>query len=253
MKYLLLVVLIVVSVLLTACSSTPKRSQGSIESSSDAYAKLGIGYFRQNNRVLAIENLQKALEINPDSAAAHNYLAVVYQNYGRPKLADDHFQRALSLDDSKGEYHNNYGVFLYSSKQYKKAEVQFLKAVDDVKYETPAVAIEHAALSALGQSDKIKAEKYFRQALGINPKIPGVLLGMARLSFDKKKYLSVRAYIQRFAQAAKHTPQSLWLAIKAEKELKDQKEVVRLGIYLQNNFPESNEAILLLKGSASGS
>ena len=249
---LLVAALVILSVSLTACSTAPNRSQESIEYSAEAYARLGLGYFRQNNRVLAIENLQKALEIDPDSASAHNYIAVVYQNYGRPKLAETHYRRALSLDDTNGEYHNNYGIFLYSSKQYKDAEDHFLKAIDDVKYETPGVALEHAALSALGQSDKVKAEKYFRQALKANSKMPNVLLGMAKLSFENKKYLSVRAYIQRFTQISRHTPQSLWLAIKAEKELKDQNEVTRLSIYLQNNFPESNEA-KLLKEMASGS
>lgn len=235
----------------------PKRSQQQKEQASQAYINLGLGYFRQNDRVPAIQNLEKAIEINPDSAVAHNYLAVIYQEYGRPKLAMEFYQRALSLDSKSGELHNNFGIFLYSQKKYSEAEKQFLLAVDDIKYSTPETALEHAALSALGQSDKKKAEMYLRQALAMNPKLPGALYEMAKLSMENKKYLGVRAYLQRFEDVAKHTPESLWLAIRAERMLKDKTAVARFSAALRLNFPNSEQALRLktlqLKNSGTGS
>lgn len=244
-KHSRIVICIIFFMLMSACSSTSQRSREQLESSSQAYVRLGLGYFRQKNRVLAIENLQKAIEINPDSASAHNYLAVVFQEYGRANLAEKHYKRALDLNEGDGEVHNNFGIFLFSQKKYKQAEEQFLKAVDDVKYATPAVAMEHAALSAVQQEDLNKAEAYFRNALKMNPRLPRSLLEMAKISMSTKKYLNVRAYIQRYEDVAKHNPQSLWLAIQAEKKLKDRNAVARLEIFLRNNFPDSKEAKML--------
>jgi len=206
-----------------------------------------MGYLRQGNRKLAIENLQKAIEADPDSMTAQHSIALAYQQFGRPKLADKHYRLALALDEVSGLIHNNYGAFLCRQKKTDEAEKHFLKALDDVKYETPARALENAGLCALDKPGKENAEMYFRRALEINPKLPVTLLEMAKISMEKKKYLNVRAYVQRYAELAKHTSQSLWLAIQAERQLKDRSAEMKYTSHLQQKFPESNEAILSLK------
>jgi len=234
---------------LSACAvSTEKvRTKEQIKASAKAYADLGLGYLRQGNRKLAIENLEKAVKIDPDNTIGQHTLALAYQQYGRPAWAEKHYKLALELDEKNGLIQNNYGAFLCNQKKIEDAEKHFLLALEDIKYETPARALENAGLCAMGKPDKGDAEVYFRRALQIDPLLPITLLQMAKISLLNKKYLTVRAYIQRYAEVAKHTSESLWIAIRAERELKDNISERKYTFRLQQSFPDSDEAILLLK------
>ena len=235
---------LVILLLLSACTG-PTRTKEQDEKSAVAYTKLGVGYLRQGNRIAAMENLQKAIEINPEDAAAQHSIALAYQQYGRLELADKHYLLALDLDGEDGLIHNNYGGFLCQEKRYSESVKYFDNAVNDIKYETPSRALENAGLCALGIPDNKMAETYFRRAIRINQQLPVSLLEMAKLSFQNKKYLSVRAFIQRYGMVAEHTPESLWLAIRAERKLKDKTAATKFSLRLEHGFPGSEEAQLL--------
>jgi len=68
---------------------------------------------------------------------------------------------------------------------------------------------------------------------------------LAKLKLLEKKYLSVRAFIQRFNLVAAHTSESLWISIQAERELQDENAVKELSLSLENGFPDSKETKLL--------
>lgn len=242
---------LVILLLLSACTGAT-RTKEQDEKSAVAYTRLGVGYLRQGNRIAAMDNLQKAIKINPKDAAAQHAIALAYQHYGRPELADKHYLLALGLDDENGLINNNYGGFLCQEKRYSESVKYFDVAVKDIKYETPSRALENAGLCALGIPDNKVAETYFRRAIKINQQLPVSLLELAKLSLQNKKYMSVRAFIQRYENVAKHTPESLWLAIQAERKLKDKTAVARFSIRLESGFPDSKEA-QLLKESKIGS
>jgi type IV pilus assembly protein PilF len=46
--------------------------------------------------------------------------------------------------------------------------------------------------------------------------LPLALSEMADVMFQKQNYMSTRAYLQRFGEVSKYTPQSLWLGIQTE-------------------------------------
>ncbi len=235
---------LIVLLLLSACTGA-SRTKEQDEKSAVAYTKLGVGYLRQGNRIAAMENLQKAIEINPQDAAAQHSIALAYQQYGRLELADKHYLLALGIDGENGLINNNYGGFLCQDKRYSESVKYFIIAVNDIKYETPSRALENAGLCALGIPDNKMAETYFRRAIKMNPMLPVSLLEMAKLSLQDKKYLSVRAFIQRYRKVEKHTPESLWIAIQAEQKLKDETAVVKFSLRLEKEFPNSKEAQLL--------
>ncbi len=245
-------ILALVLSILSACTSTQSRSKEQVQASAEAYTNLGLGYLKQGNRKLALDNLEKAIKIDPEFTAAQHSLALAYQQFGRPELADKHYRLALELDGKNGLIQNNYGAFLCRQKKIDDAEKHFLMALEDIKYETPARALENAGLCTLGKPGKGDAEMYFRRALQIDPKLPVTLLQMAKISMLNKKYLNVRAYIQRYAEVAKHTSQSLWIAIQAERELKDNLAEIKYTSQLQEKFPDSKEAIMLLKPNKQG-
>ena len=242
---------LIILLLLSACTGVT-RTKEQDEKSAVAYTNLGVGYLRQGDRIAAMDNLQKAIVINPEDAAAQHSIALAYQQYGRPELADKHYLLALDLDGENGLINNNYGGFLCREKRYAESVKYFDTAVNDIKYATPSRALENAGLCALRIPDNKMAETYFRRAVKINQQLPVSLLELAKLSLLNKKYLSVRAFLQRYENVAKHTSESLWLAIQAERKLKDKIAVAKFSIYLENEFPDSKEA-QLLKESKIGS
>lgn len=236
-----LVIAFILMLGLTACVSNRAQDSGA-ESPAVINAKLGLGYLRQGNYDVALTKLQKALQQDPKLAMAHHYIAEVYQQTGAYEKAGEHFKRAVKLDPDDPLLQNNYGVFLCDQKRYQEAEQRFLKIAEMQSYKHPDEAYENAGLCALRIPDHEKAEKYFRQALQINPKLPNSLYQMAQLSFDTHKYLEARAFLQRYFSTTDYSPQSLWLGIRIERQQGDKQAAERYTKTLLAKFPDSDEA-----------
>jgi len=213
---------------------------------------LGIEYMRRGDYETALEKLDRAYKADPGYYATHNAYGLLYQRLGKPQLAEKHFRRSLSLNGNDSLTRNNYGLFLCQNRRYDEAEEQFLKAANNPLYETPAVALANAGSCAKDAGHLDKAERYFRRALKIDPKIPTALKQMSQLSYEQGNYLSARAYLQRFLENARHTPETLWLGIRIERKLGDKDAESSYGLMLRNNYPDSEEAALY-KSSRNGS
>ncbi len=265
-------IIILVGILsLSACTSLPvaigsaavSAISNSVQASADkagrdkalaqTYVNLGVEYMQQGQRELALSKLQHALELDPNSASAHNAIAILYAQLGQTDLAGQHYQQAVSLDPQDSGAHNNYGQFLCSHNELAKADEQFLLALKNPLYETPAFAYENAGLCALRVPDVAKAEQYFRSALQSNPKAATSLYQMALIQFNKQDYLSARAYLQRYSSSSKPNAQGLWLGIRVEQVLGDKNAESSYALALRSNFPDSEEAHRLAESQTQGS
>ncbi len=211
---------------------------------------LAIGYLKQGRIEASLEKLQRALEAEPDYAPAHSAIALVYQRQGELDKADEHFQRALSLNPLDGRTHNNYAVMLCQARKFDEAEKHFLIALKSRGYKTPASAYENLGVCAMQKPDIKKAERYFRRALQIDPTLPVSLLRMAQISLDNKRYLSGRAYLQRYQEVAPPSASSLWLGVQIETRLGDEATAREYADQLSRHFPDSDEMGLLLEMEA---
>src|SRR5690606_35890592 len=84
--------LVAACVLLSACGANRVASPNV---AAQANLNLGIGYLRQGRPDLAVENLQRALRIDPRLAAAHSALALAYDQLGNVDEAEEHHARAV--------------------------------------------------------------------------------------------------------------------------------------------------------------
>jgi type IV pilus assembly protein PilF len=212
-----------------------------------ANTMLGIEYMRTGNFEMSREKLDRALAADPDSAEANDAIAVLYEQVGEPDLAEKHYKKSLSLNPRNPRGHNNYGQFLCVHGRYKEAEKEFLSAANDPFYPTPALALTNAGLCALRIPDEEMAEKYFRQALELDPKYPPALLQMATVNYSRSNYLSARAYLERYQESGQDTAESLWLGIRTEYALDDHQAWGNYALRLRNNFPNSPQAAELQK------
>ncbi|HZQ91534.1 MAG TPA: tetratricopeptide repeat protein [Terriglobales bacterium] len=77
----------------------------------------------------AIRHFEKAIELFPRYALAHNNLGVLYMKVARPRDGRAAFEKALALDPRCSQAHTNMGKLLMSEKQYAQAEEELAQAV----------------------------------------------------------------------------------------------------------------------------
>lgn len=232
------------ALLLAACSGSPVREAADEEKSANLNAELGLRYMLQGKHALALEKLERALEFQPGHPAAHHYMAELYRRLGKSREAEIHYRESLESAPGDNAVRNNYAVFLCSIGRLDEAENQFVAVLKDPVYNARAEAYENLGLCLQRKPEPEKAEFYFRQALRLEPRLAKSLVGMTRISVGKGDYLAARGYLQRYAAVARHTPETLWLGIRIERQLGDRDALASYGLLLKGNFPDSPEAEL---------
>lgn len=240
---------------LAGCQSTGVRDDfgeqpgdletGTSDSRADVYVKMAIEYMRKGQLDIAMQRIKQGIEVDSNNGEAYNVLALLYQQLGEFQLAEDNFERAVRLQPRNPYIRNAFGSFLCGQKQFDDADEQFRAALANPLYRTPEIALTNAGICARQRNDLTSAEGYFRRALEHQPMFSPALFQMAQMSFDKGDALAARGYIQRYQSVAKHTPQSLWLAIQAERKLGDKNALASYEMLLRGSFPDSKEAQLL--------
>lgn len=249
MKKPLLWLILAAMIPLSACVSSESEFPGdkvSMTQASEFNTKLGIEYLRQGNRDLAMQKFQKAIRQNPDNANAYVGLGLLYDSIGETGKAEDSYSTALDKAPDSPDVQNNYAVFLCQHGKQKKSEKYFLKAAQNPLYDTPAAAYTNAGVCAGQISDFKSAEQYFRKALEVNPIFPNALYQMAQLSYQQKKYLQTRAFIERFTTASTQPrPEVLLLGVLTERALGDMQNAAMYAKKLRDLFPNSPQAAQL--------
>ena len=211
-------------------------------SPADVYVQLGAEYLRERNLAEALKNAKKAVLVDPKHSDAHTVLALVYEQLGERGPAEKHYREALEADPRNPYTLNAYGAFLCTARRYDEADSRFLAAVRNPLYQTPWVALTNAGVCADDAGDPARAAERLRRALQLNPRFAPALLRMAQVSLADGDYLSSRAYLQRYAEQARHTAQSLWIGIQTEQQLGDHAQAAVYERLLKSEFPDSEQA-----------
>ena len=211
-------------------------------SPADVYIDLSGAYLQENNMTEAFKNAKKAVLVDPKSSNAQYMQALVYQRLGEVGEARNSFDRAIRLDPRNPVALNAFGSFMCEQGQYDEADPYFRRALDNPLYNTPWLASHNAGRCRERAGDIAGAEKDYRAALQANPRFAPSLLGMARMSYEATNYLSARAYLQRYSEVARHTPESLWLGIRIENQLGDADQMASYALKLKARFPDSEQA-----------
>ena len=241
--------LVIVALLLSSCNQATGNGSLDISERSNEVAEtnlnLGIAYLKRGEYEKSLEKLNKALEADPHYTLTLNALGLLYQKLGDNAKAEQYFKQALGIRSNDPYTLNNYGQFLCANNRFDEAQNAFMSAAKNPLYETPEISITNAGTCALKNDQPDIAEKFFREALDKNPKVPIALIQMSQLSYDQGNYLSARGYLQRYLAVSKHTPASLWLGIQIEQQLGDKNTLSSYALLLKHKFPDSDEAKLL--------
>ncbi len=188
----------------------------------------------------ALEELQKAQELNPQDARVYNYMGVELVALGKQAEAMVQYQKALSIDPEYGEPESNLGILLVHEGKQEEALPHFERALQanprELKYHSNLAA----ALANLGRTEEAivhcqyvlsfnpedmeantnlgialaksgqagKAIPYFEKALALNPKSAEI---HANLGFALMEMGRGKEAIAHLEKAAEVNPESVEL------------------------------------------
>lgn len=92
---------------------------------------LGLVYAAQSLNAKANEHLEKAVQLKPDSAAAHTNFATNLVRLGKVELAEQHFKKAAELAPGEYDANHNLGEFYLRSNKIAEA-VPFLERAQQI-------------------------------------------------------------------------------------------------------------------------
>jgi tetratricopeptide (TPR) repeat protein len=129
-----------------------------------AHFQLGALYDEIKNKEKSIASMKRAIELNPQNAAALNYLGYTWAEMGiQLDEAESLVQRALKIEPNDGFYIDSLGWVYYQKGDYTKAVEQLERAVE-ITVDDPTI-IEHLgdAYEKAGKKDRALAS--YRDAI----------------------------------------------------------------------------------------
>lgn len=247
-------ILLLLSAALIGCASSVERQaqQEQINKRVETHVMLGASYLQRGQLSVAKQELEKALNESPRDSQANNIMAVLQWRLKNLDEADRLFRRSLDSDEKNPSAQHNYGTFLCHQGKLDEAIRYFDAAATNQLYPYAAEVNLNAGVCLMKKPLPSAAERYFREALRINPKLPGALYQMAKISLDSGKGLSARGFMERYFESADDTPETLLLAVKIESALKNKNAEASYALRLRNKFPNSPETEQLHGLSGSG-
>src|SRR5579859_2684474 len=115
--------------------------------------------------------IEKALDLDPGSAAAHGGLAWIHWRYDWNFVeADEQFRKALEMNPNNANCHNSYALFLKSMGRYDEALAQSIRARELNPMEPYGLSNAGSLLALMKRYDA--AEQQFARAIQLAPQEP---------------------------------------------------------------------------------
>ena len=193
-KYLMLFLLIL---LLQGCM--PKAVVTNSKKSAQYNMSLGLAYLYKGDYILAKDKLLKAIQQDANAPNVNAALAYYFEKVGDINLAYSYYKKALNIAPKDGSNLNNYAAFLCRIKQYQKANVYFIMAINDVNYVNTAAVLENAGLCNKAMFNYKKASLYFKKALQQDPSRVSALIELVEIAEKQNNLHDICKYLGDYA------------------------------------------------------
>lgn len=229
---------------ITGCGLVPNMNSESMSSAEEAvlFMQMGKSYLELGKLEQAKKKLETALHLDSGNADIHNAMGEFYERIKEYDQAKDSYSTAVRKAPDNYMVAANYGRFLCDRGDYKNGMDMLQKAMDQPMNNRQWFALTGMGDCYAGQEDLQHAEDYLRQALLLQPDFPPALQEMQKISYQKRQYMSARAFLERYLSVSKHTAETLWYAFQTERALGNSGMAEEYGELLINNFPVSKEA-----------
>jgi serine/threonine protein kinase/serine/threonine protein phosphatase PrpC len=163
------------------------------------YVTKGTAYIEEGMWDKAISELQKAIEIKPDSFSANFQIALAYKEKGQLELALRHCKKSLDLFPGFAEGHIRLGDILYERGNRDRAREEFEIAVAAA----PNSADAYSAFGTYYFKEALysQAVRVFRRALELEP---GNEQAKANLDMSLQRAKSITGAVAESASKVRH-------------------------------------------------
>jgi len=134
----------------------------------------GIDFVRKGDPSRAVEELEKAIKLDPAFSSAHGDLGVLYAQLGRLQDGESEIRQAIVLDPYASFTHSNLGWVLFQQHSFSDAERSARRALSLSPTNDPA----HLLLGImLGGEPATRAEgvRHLKQAIATFPEVAKTL------------------------------------------------------------------------------
>lgn len=231
----------------TSASSRGPKSEANEGDAAELNYQLGARYYRNGNYELARDRLLYSLELEPGNAVAHYTLALTYEQLDNLRLATESYERAVRVAPRDYNVQNAYAVFLCNQTQFDEARKHFDRAIKIPENDTFYRTMTNAGVCMMQKPDLPQAEAYFRQAIERKPDYGEALIQLSVLKLSSGDHLSARAFLQRYLSGNIPTADVLYLGVRIEEQLGDDRAKTDYSNRILREFPESAEARMILE------
>ncbi len=182
------------------------------------------------------------LKRQPDSLAAHTYLAVALAHDGDAAGAGKHYQRAAELGPAHPGALANYGIWLCEQGRAAESLDWFDRALALPRQQDASLTLANAGMCAGMAGQHERAGRDLRRAIEVDPANPLALAALAEREFRAGNAFGARAFSERRLAAAPADAKALLLASQIEQKLGDSTAAARYVSRLKAEFPDAPEA-----------
>jgi type IV pilus assembly protein PilF len=147
---------------------------------SKAKRNLGEGYYGKGDYSSALREFLEAEALYPDDPYLHYDLGLTYKAKRRFDLAVKHFEKSIELNPKYSSAKNALGTVYLEKEEWDRAILYFKEVLSDLLYVTPHYPLSNLGWAYFNKKEYATAEKYYKDALAVDPKFIHALLGLAK-------------------------------------------------------------------------
>jgi type IV pilus assembly protein PilF len=213
-----------------------------------AHTDLAAAYYELGNMGVALEEVRIALAADPSYAPAQNVAGLVNFELRDNAGAESSFKRALQLAPNDPDIAHNYGFFLCRTGREQDGLQQYMSAIRNPLYQTPAKTWA-AAGRCVEPKNPNEAETFYDRALKLDPNTLGAMMPYAQLLYRRGQLVDARDLVNRYLKIVQPTAESLWLGVRIERKLGDRGAESQYVTQLRRRFPQSKEYADFMRGN----
>lgn len=234
---------------LAGCASAPTENQILASQQADAQRRADIrlqlasAYFAEGQYATALTELDHAYQTGQRRADVLGLRALVLMQQGDTAGATRSLRQALQAEPDHPGLLNNMGWLLCETGRFDEGHSYVRRALANRSYQTPAKALLNAGRCSARAGRSEEAADFFRQALSIDPALPGAHASLARLAYAAGDYGRAKMHMLRVLASDQAAKDDYLMALAIERKLGDRVAEQSLSQQWKKRFPGTEREV----------
>jgi len=152
------------------------------------YNKIGINAINNGNVPEALDNLKKAVDIDPENFRYQHWLGFAYSMAGRLEEAETHLLESLRINQSHTEAHNLLGSVYIEMGRYEDAVEHLRVVIQDKSYPEPQFPYFNLGKCLRKQDRDDQAIAAFELAAQYDPEFHRAFIALGEIYRERQEY-----------------------------------------------------------------